>query len=232
MNIDLPLQGPTEFSILSSMHGPNLEISKDRLCVNYSGDARHANDVGSIQANRPVPLNQRVYYFEITVSATGDAPRIGIGFTDTSTKLTRQPGYVGQHQPLQQTPWSSKEYSNRTSPPVSTAFAFHISATSVTCNTIPFWLCRWDPGSFGWLADTGTIHQSSEKGESYGSKFGDGDTVGAGIHLQKQEIFFTYVLRSGSHGEQLQLGMFRAADSGWDLGIASAAVWASVLVLP
>jgi hypothetical protein len=43
------------------------------------------------------------------------------------------------------------------------------------------------------MGDTGMIHQSSEKGESYGPKFGDGDTVGAGFHLQKQEIFFTYV---------------------------------------
>jgi hypothetical protein len=90
MSIDVPLQGPSELN--TSMHGPSLEISKDRLCAKYNGDARHANDVGSIQANRPVPLNQRLYYYEITISAAGDASRIAIGFSDNKFKLTRQPG--------------------------------------------------------------------------------------------------------------------------------------------
>jgi hypothetical protein len=73
-------------------HGPELEVGKDRLSLRYTGDGRHGNDVGSIQANRPVPCQQLLYYFELTVIEQGDFGRIAIGFTDKNFKVTRQPG--------------------------------------------------------------------------------------------------------------------------------------------
>jgi hypothetical protein len=60
--------------------------------LRYVGDGRHANDVGSIQANQPVPCALLVYYFELTVLDVGEAGRIGLGFSDKHFKLTRQPG--------------------------------------------------------------------------------------------------------------------------------------------
>lgn len=81
---------PTELN--TSNHGPGLEIAKDKLSIRYVGDGRYNNDVGSIQANRPVPHHQLVYYFEITVLDQGEAGRIGLGFSDKTFKVTRQPG--------------------------------------------------------------------------------------------------------------------------------------------
>eukprot|EP00878_Enallax_costatus_P006903 GHUV01007233.1.p1 GENE.GHUV01007233.1~~GHUV01007233.1.p1 ORF type:complete len:241 (+),score=55.60 GHUV01007233.1:288-1010(+) len=133
------VEEPTEFN--TSNHGPSLEIGKDKLSIRYVGEGRHGNDVGGIQANRPVPTQQLIYYFELTVLDQGEAGRIGLGFSDKSFKVTRQPG--------------------------------------------------WEPNSYGYHGDDGRKFYNSGKGEDYGPTYGTGDTVGAGFHFGKQEIFFT-----------------------------------------
>lgn len=76
----------------TNSHGPGLEICKEKLTLRYVGDSRHSNDVGAIQANKPVPARALVYYFELTVLDRGEHGKIAIGFSDKSFKLTRQPG--------------------------------------------------------------------------------------------------------------------------------------------
>lgn len=83
-------QHPTEFN--TSSHGPGLEICKEKLTLRYVGESRHSNDVGAIQANRPVPQHVLVYYFELTVLDKGEQGKIAIGFSDRTFKVTRQPG--------------------------------------------------------------------------------------------------------------------------------------------
>ena len=73
--------------------GYGLDVHRDRLTVAYKADARHSSDVGSIQSDRPVPIESLLYYFEMTVLEPGDAGRIAIGFTPRDFKLTKQPGY-------------------------------------------------------------------------------------------------------------------------------------------
>jgi len=81
---------PLEFN--TGNHGPGLEICKDKLTLRYVGEARHTNDVGSIQANRPAPPHALLYYFELTVLDKGESGKIAIGFSDKNFKVTRQPG--------------------------------------------------------------------------------------------------------------------------------------------
>lgn len=50
---------------------------------------------------------------------------------------------------------------------------------------------RWEQGSYGFHGDDGHIFHAAGVGEEYGPKWGTGDTVGAGLHLGRQEIFFT-----------------------------------------
>jgi hypothetical protein len=53
-------------------------------------------------------------------------------------------------------------------------------------------LCqRWEANSYGYHGDDGKKFAASGVGEEYGPKFGAGDVVGAGLHLDKQEMFFT-----------------------------------------
>lgn len=50
---------------------------------------------------------------------------------------------------------------------------------------------RWEPNSYGYHGDDGRKFLNSGKGEEYGPTYGTGDSVGAGLHFGKQEIFFT-----------------------------------------
>ena len=42
-------------------------MCKDKLTVRYSGKGNHAHDVGSIQADCPLPRNAQLYFFELRV---------------------------------------------------------------------------------------------------------------------------------------------------------------------
>ena len=54
----------------------------------------------------------------------------------------------------------------------------------------------WEPNSYGYHGDDGRKYHSSGGGEEYGPQYSVGDTVGAGYHLGRQEIFFT---KNGKH---------------------------------
>ncbi len=49
----------------------------------------------------------------------------------------------------------------------------------------------WEPGSYGYHGDDGKKFHANGSGEAFGPQFGAGDVVGAGLHIQRQEIFFT-----------------------------------------
>lgn len=76
----------------TSNHGPGLAF-EGPLSIKYTADGRGVNDVGSVQANRAAPCNRLVYYFEVTIRDRGEYGRVGIGFSDKSFRLTRQPGW-------------------------------------------------------------------------------------------------------------------------------------------
>mmetsp|Transcript_31838 Transcript_31838/g.82435 ORF Transcript_31838/g.82435 Transcript_31838/m.82435 type:complete len:483 (-) Transcript_31838:738-2186(-) len=80
---------PTELDT-SAVHF--LEVGTDKLSVKYRGDARHENDVGSIQANAPVPANVLIYYYEVKVISGGDHGRIAVGFADGKFRQGSHPG--------------------------------------------------------------------------------------------------------------------------------------------
>lgn len=52
-------------------------------------------------------------------------------------------------------------------------------------------LNRWEPHSYGYHGDDGKKFHANGQGEEYGPHFEAGDVIGAGIHIQRQEIFFT-----------------------------------------
>lgn len=75
------------------------------------------------------------------------------------------------------------------------------SSTSLACWTsyeVQWPVFRWEPSSYGYHGDDGRKYcypgnhaRSNNKGTEYGPTFGTGDTVGAGLNLESQEIFFT-----------------------------------------
>eukprot|EP01023_Acetabularia_acetabulum_P029617 TRINITY_DN27945_c0_g1_i16.p1 TRINITY_DN27945_c0_g1~~TRINITY_DN27945_c0_g1_i16.p1 ORF type:complete len:471 (+),score=48.06 TRINITY_DN27945_c0_g1_i16:188-1600(+) len=121
--------------------GPGLEVNNSRLQVTFVREGNHENDVGSIQADKPVPTLCRVYYFEMLIKNKGERGKFVIGFTDKRFNHGRMPG--------------------------------------------------WDVGGFGYCGQDGTKLIGQMQGQQYGPAYSQGDTVGAGIHMQKKEIFFT-----------------------------------------
>ncbi len=62
----------------------------------------------------------------------------------------------------------------------------------VDAELLPRFNCRrWEASSWGYHSSDGRKYHATEKGEDYGPSFGTGDTVGAGIHLGRKELFFT-----------------------------------------
>ena len=87
-------QEPAPSELNPANCGSFLDITKDKLTARYAGNGAHSNDVGSVQANHPVPRKRLVYYYEVTVLDAGDRGCIGIGFADGDFKLGKQPGCV------------------------------------------------------------------------------------------------------------------------------------------
>lgn len=116
-------------------------IDKDRLTVKYKGSSQHANDVGAVRSDHPVPLHQKMYYYEIKILKSGETNAVSIGFASEDFKLQRHPG--------------------------------------------------WEANSFGYHGSNGRAYTGNSTGKEYGPQFGQGDVIGAGMHLEKQQIFFT-----------------------------------------
>ncbi|EPS58798.1 hypothetical protein M569_16014, partial [Genlisea aurea] len=91
---------PTELDTVNSSGGFVL-IGPDKLSLLYPGINHHDHDVGVVQANRPAPSENLLYYFEIYAKNAGSKGNIAIGFTTSSFKLRRQPGWepnsIGYH---------------------------------------------------------------------------------------------------------------------------------------
>eukprot|EP00455_Lapot_gusevi_P054355 TRINITY_DN8697_c0_g1_i7.p1 TRINITY_DN8697_c0_g1~~TRINITY_DN8697_c0_g1_i7.p1 ORF type:complete len:456 (-),score=77.30 TRINITY_DN8697_c0_g1_i7:140-1438(-) len=81
---------PNEIEIREHPH--SVEISVDRLTAKYIGKGNHLQDVGSVRANRSVPPNVGIYYFEIQILDAGLRGSITIGFTPEGFPLTREAG--------------------------------------------------------------------------------------------------------------------------------------------
>lgn len=53
---------------------------------------------------------------------------------------------------------------------------------------------RWEPGSYGYHGDDGLkFGGNGGRGSNYGPQFSAGDTVGAALHMDTRQIFFTCV---------------------------------------
>ena len=49
----------------------------------------------------------------------------------------------------------------------------------------------WEPNSYGYHGDDGKKFHANGQGENFGPPYTAGDVIGAGLHIQRQEIFFT-----------------------------------------
>ncbi|KAI1317453.1 hypothetical protein EDD11_008390 [Mortierella claussenii] len=68
-------------------------LSEDDLQVHYSGPGKVDSDASSIRANRPIPPQCGVYYFEIFIKSKGQQGYIGIGVCSAMVDLNRLPGW-------------------------------------------------------------------------------------------------------------------------------------------
>ncbi|GFR51846.1 hypothetical protein Agub_g14313 [Astrephomene gubernaculifera] len=62
----------------------------DKYTVTYPGGD---SDVGAVQANRCVPAQSVIYYYEVKILDKGDGGTIAIGYADKTYPLSSQPGW-------------------------------------------------------------------------------------------------------------------------------------------
>ncbi|KAI9592137.1 hypothetical protein BDF19DRAFT_425629 [Syncephalis fuscata] len=72
---------------------PLLDVSRDGLSVTYIGSGKSDNDAAALRANRPMPVQAGIYYFEVEIISKGRDGYIGIGFSSSSVSLKRLPGW-------------------------------------------------------------------------------------------------------------------------------------------
>ncbi|GAA5932564.1 hypothetical protein JCM1841_004314 [Sporobolomyces salmonicolor] len=71
-----------------------LELTSDGLGANFAGSAKYGDrDAAAVRANRPVPSQAGIYYFEITVLDKGVSGYVGIGLSHRHVSLSRLPGW-------------------------------------------------------------------------------------------------------------------------------------------
>ncbi|GAA6031488.1 hypothetical protein JCM8097_006480 [Rhodosporidiobolus ruineniae] len=71
-----------------------LELSSDGLSVSFAGSAKYGDrDAAAIRANRPVPSQAGIYYYEVQILDKGTNGYIGIGLSHRTVSLSRLPGW-------------------------------------------------------------------------------------------------------------------------------------------
>ncbi|KAF9437753.1 hypothetical protein BGZ76_011283 [Entomortierella beljakovae] len=72
------------------------DLSEDDLQVHYTGPGKSDGDASSILANRHIPPQCGVYYYEVLIKSKGQQGYIGIGVCNATVALDRLPGWEPQ----------------------------------------------------------------------------------------------------------------------------------------
>ncbi|KAI9235103.1 MAG: hypothetical protein BYD32DRAFT_384790 [Podila humilis] len=72
------------------------ELLEDDLLVHYTGPGIADSDASAIRANRPIPPQCGIYYYEVFIKSKGDKGYIGIGVCNSGVALDRLPGWEPQ----------------------------------------------------------------------------------------------------------------------------------------
>ncbi|KZF24307.1 SPRY domain-containing protein [Xylona heveae TC161] len=70
-----------------------LELQADRLEVRFTGPSKSHDEAAAVRADRPMPPECGIYYYEVTVISKGKEGLIGVGFSGPNVSLNRLPGW-------------------------------------------------------------------------------------------------------------------------------------------
>ncbi|KAG0361728.1 hypothetical protein BG005_007434 [Podila minutissima] len=72
------------------------ELLEDDLLVHYTGPGKADSDASAIRANRPIPPQCGIYYYEVFIKSKGQQGYIGVGVCNSGVALDRLPGWEPQ----------------------------------------------------------------------------------------------------------------------------------------
>lgn len=152
---------PTRLS--ANTKAPGIEIAYDGSEAKYNGlgKDRPSDEASSIRADRPMPREVGVYYYEVTVLSKGRDRYI---FHLDETRRRRCT--------------CLQEYS-----PIAIGF----SLEPATLHRMP----GWEPESWAYHGDDGHSFCQTATGKGYGAKFGTSDVIGCGVNFRTGIAFFT-----------------------------------------
>ncbi|KAI5477184.1 Ran-binding protein [Pseudohyphozyma bogoriensis] len=71
-----------------------IDVSTDALGCSFGGSAKYGDrDAAAVRANRPIPPQTGIYYFEVHIVNAGAKGFIGVGVSHRSVPLSRLPGW-------------------------------------------------------------------------------------------------------------------------------------------
>ncbi|KAF9971414.1 hypothetical protein BGZ73_005647 [Actinomortierella ambigua] len=87
----LKYQLPSRWSCTDKLD--QMELAEDDLQVKYVGVGAEDSDAAAIRANRPIPPQCGIYYFEVYIKNKGRHGYIGVGVCNPTVNLARLPGW-------------------------------------------------------------------------------------------------------------------------------------------
>ncbi|KAG0254435.1 hypothetical protein DFQ27_006838 [Actinomortierella ambigua] len=87
----LKYQLPSRWSCTDKLD--QMELAEDDLQVKYVGEGEEDTDAAAIRANRPIPPQCGIYYFEVYIKNKGRHGYIGVGVCNSTVNLARLPGW-------------------------------------------------------------------------------------------------------------------------------------------
>jgi hypothetical protein len=157
----------------------SLELFANGLEAKLSNPPRRSGEeAGCVRADRPIPRQTGIYYFEVEILGSTRGAPTGRFVHDFNFWHPNVEALIAHVRDLSYLLICLCFYS---------AIGIGFQASTAALTRMP----GWEPSSWAYHGDDGQIYASRDQGKPYAAKYGKGDTIGCGINFRLRTAFFT-----------------------------------------
>lgn len=196
----IPARGPPrELNTKNATY--NVQVSKDKLTLRYKGLGQHENDIGCIQVCLVMLAGSALEsHGEKGLRNRRRTSRPRLTGWSTTLRLRCWSGASAVASPSDLLTVSSRSASSQVRMRLGSRLTVLLPCTHLA-RRLDF--AGKERFSYGYYSEDGRLYHEEDKSRTYGPTFDAGDTVGAGIDLERGDIFFT------RNGEYLGVALHR-----------------------